>query len=95
MAPPGQPSKPSAQQKFPDRSTVDCKLGDFLCSQNQTATWKLKVVRQNVYHNTETVIPTIPVCGSSSLFTFVSCGLGIIHVVGPFGDPLTGVIGNR
>ena len=54
-----------------------------MCSQNQTASWKLKVIRQNVYHDTENVIPIIPVCGSSSCHV-VSCGLGIIHVVGPF-----------
>ena len=59
---------------------MDCKLGDFLCSQNQTATWKLKVIRQNVYHDTEILIPIIPVCGSSSLYV-VSCGFGIMHVV--------------
>ena len=44
---------------------MDCKLGDFLCSQNQTASWKLKVIRKNLHHDTGNVIPIIPVCGSS------------------------------
>ena len=68
---------------------MDCKLGDFLCSQNQTATWKLKVIRQKVYHDIGNAIPIIPVCGSSSLFTFCelwfgnhSCGWHSPFVVG-------------
>ena len=63
MVPPGQPSKPSAQQKFLIENG-GLQVGGLFVFPKPNGYLEIKGESKNVYHDNVNVIPIIPVCGS-------------------------------